>query len=237
MTSVQFVPGALSTAANGVQLRAFVQSAPSIFADAKMTVNGEALFISIGVGSTLTVFDSTTYQKDFSVYVTDANGVAAANRSVTASVYPKQYGKGTLVNPTGGLAIWGYAAGSPTLCPNEDVNRNGILDPGEDINININGVLDVTGTAVLDPGLPVALFPSNLTTDSSGYATFKMRFGKNYALWLDTEVTAKALVGGTESSRTVPYNLEMTIDDAKSPGTPANATSPFGRATVCTDKN
>lgn len=223
MTSVQFIPGALSTPANGVLLRATVQSAPGIFAETPMTVNGDALFISIGIGSTLTVLDAVTYQKDFSVYVTDANGVAAANRSVTVSVFPPTYGKGSLAYNLL-LARWVYAA-APTGCANEDLNRNGILDGGEDIN----------GNGQLDPGLPVALSPATLTTDANGYATFQMRFGKNYAWWLTTEVKARALVGGTESSRTATYDLEMTAADVASPGTPPNVVSPFGQATLCTN--
>lgn len=217
MTSVQFIPGALSTAANGVKLRATVQSAPTIFADTTLTVNGDALFISIGIGSTLTVLDAATYEKDFSVYVTDANGVAAAGRSVTISVYPPTYKKGFLVY--GG--VWNYS-GTPTTCANEDVNRSGILDGGEDIN----------GNGVLDPGLPVVLFPASLTTDASGTATFKMRYGKNYALWLTTQITARALVGGTESSKTATYDLEMTFGDATAAASPANVISPFGTTEV-----
>lgn len=224
MTSVQFIPGALSTSANGVKLRATVQSAPAIFADATLTVSGNALFIAIGVGSTLTVLDSTTYQKDFSVYVTDANGAAAANRSVTVSVFPPTYGKGRLVW-NAGAKTWEYDATSPTTCANEDTNRNGILDAGEDINTN----------GQLEPGLPVVVSPASFTTDANGYATFTMRFGKNYALWLSTQVTARALVSGTESSKTVAYNLEMTSADAKSESTPANVVSPFGTAAVCTN--
>ena len=233
MTSVQFVPGALSTAANGVKLRASVQSAPGIFSDATLTVNGEALFISIGIGSTLSVLDAVTYQKDFSVYVTDANGVAAANRSVTISVFPLKYGKGTLQSLrdfSGKFLRWDYSFTSPTLCFNEDLNRNGILNDGEDFPVNGGN-----GNGLLDPGLPVVLIPSILTTDENGYATFKMRFGKNYAWWLKTQVTARALVGGTESSNMITYDLEMLISDVESPSSPANVNSPFGRATVCTD--
>ena len=206
---------------SAAMLRASVQSAPGIFSDATLTVNGDALFISIGIGSTLTVLDAVTYEKDFSVYVTDANGVAAGNRSITISAFPPEYLKGSLVY---GDKKWGYSSTSPTKCPNEDSNRNGILNVGEDLN----------GNGLLDPGLPVVLFPAILTTDENGYATFKMRFGKNYAWWLTTQVTARAQVGGTESSKTANYDLGMLLSDVESPSTPANKISPFGTATVCT---
>ena len=217
MTSVQFIPGALSTAANGVKLQAVVQSNQSLSATASLTVNGEALFISIGVANRLTVVDSVTYEKDFAVYVTDANGSPAPNRAVTMSVYPTQYGRGNLC--ASGVN-WVYnTANVPTFFANEDVNRNGILDVGEDSN----------GDGRLTPGIPVVISPSNLTTDAVGYAGFKLRYGKNFALWINTEITARAQVGGTESSKLANYFLEMATDDAKvASGSPANQISPFG---------
>jgi hypothetical protein len=210
---------------------------------ALLTVNGEALFISMGRSSTLLVFEpvpaiptNANYQKDFTVYVTDANGAPAGNRAVTLSVepfdpavpaIPNSYGKGTLTwyafdNPPS----WGYSAGSPTTCFNEDINRNGVLDPGEDIN----------GNGTLQPGLPAAITPS-VTTDANGFATFSLRYAKSYAWWMSVQITARSLVGGTESMQTQIYDLEMSIEDAKNPGNPANSQSPFGTAAVCTNPN
>lgn len=234
MTSVQFVPGALSTAANGVVIQAAVQSNPSLSSTATLTVNGNALFIAIGVASTLTPLDAVTYQKQFSVYVTDATGAAAANRAVTISVYPTAYGKGYLVwIPADSVWTYSTTAIQPTsslACVNEDINRNGILDTsGSSEDINTNGKLD--------PGLPVIISPSSVTTDASGNATFYMSYGKNYAWWLSTQITARASVSGTESTQTTSYALEMLATDAKSESSPANQTSPFGTATVCTNPN
>lgn len=235
MTSVQFIPGASSTAANGVNIQATVQDNAAIFANSSLTVNGNALFISIGMGSTLTVLNSTTYQKDFSVYVTDSNGAAVTSKAVTISVFPPVYKKGSLVSETstttasGATTVrlgWAYSSASPTLCANEDINRDGKLGATEDIN----------GSGSLEPGLPVVISPSNLTTDLNGFASFQMNFGKNYAWWLLTQITARASVSGTESSKTVTYDLEMLAEDAARSGTtPANKISPFGLATVCTD--
>ncbi len=226
LATAQFIPGPLSTAANGVQIRATVQANPSITSTAVLTVNGSALFISIARSGTLTAFDSTTYQKDFSVYVTDANGAPAGNRAVTLSVDPITYGKGQLVyNTTSGK--WVYASGSPTTCINEDANRNGILDAG-DIDQNFDGRLQ--------PGIP-AVITSSVTTDALGFGTFTLRYGKNYAWWVSTQITAKSLVGGTESRQTQLYDLEMTAADNASAGTPANVVSPFGTATVCSNPN
>lgn len=227
-TSVQFVPGALSTAANGVLVRATVQSNPALFSDGRLTVSGNALFLSIGVANTLEAFDNVTYKKQFSVYVTDANGAPAANRAVTLSVFPTAYGKGTLVwNASAEPPTWQYSSTSPTICANEDLNRDGILNAGEDIN----------GNGKLDPGLPMVISPSTVTTDATGNASFFMSFGKNFAWWATTQITARASVGGTESSQFANYFLEMLTADAQSPSSPANQISPFGTATVCTAPN
>lgn len=225
--TAQFIAGATSTAANGVTIRASVQLFPSISNTAALTVNGSALFISIARSNTLTAYDSTTYQKDFSVYVTDATGAPAGNRTVTLSVWPTKFGKGYLVYPAPS-GPWTYEshALTPTsinACPNEDQNRNGVIDPlliapfTEDTNLN----------GKLDPGSP-AVITSSVTTDALGFGTFTLRYGKNYAWWVIAQVTAKSLVSGTESSQVQDYVLEMTSDDAKSPSTPANAISPFG---------
>ena len=227
VATAQFIAGPLSTATDGVQIRATVQSAATITGTASLTVNGSALFISIARSGTLTPIDSTTYQKDFSVYVTDATGAPAGNRVVTLSVWPTAYGKGNLVFPAPS-GPWSYAIGSPTVCPNEDINQNGNLDlvPAEDTNNN----------GKLDPGNPAVITPS-VTTDALGFASFTLRYGKNYAMWLSSQIIAKSLVSGTESRQLQNYDLEMLADDATSPSAPANVISPFGTASVCTNPN
>lgn len=223
--TVQFIAGSSSTAANGVQVQAVVQSSPLISGTSTLTVNGAALFISIGRGSGLTSVDASTYQKDFSVYVTDANGAPASNRAVTLSVWPLTYGKGTLSYSVT-LARWTYTTGSPTTCTNEDTNKNGTLDLlplPEDIN----------GDGILQPGIPAVITPS-VTTDAQGFGTFTLRYGKNYAWWVTTQITAMSGVSGTESRQIQTYDLELLSTDATSASTPPNVVSPFGTAALCT---
>jgi hypothetical protein len=226
--TAQFIPGSISTAANGVVLQATVQGFPAVQpASATLTVNGSALFLSIGIGSTLTVIDAVTYEKDFSVLVTDANGQASVGRVITVSVVPSAYYKGSLsFNGT----FWSSqpAPNAPQKCANEDVNKNGILDAGEDTNHN----------GKLEPGIPAAVIPTNLTTDANGYATFKIRYGKNYAFWVDTVVTATALVSGTESTRSVPFSLQVLSSDVTNAAvSPPNQVSPFGTVLDCANPN
>jgi hypothetical protein len=228
IATVQFIPGALSTSTNGVVLKATLPAFTSVTpATASLTVSGQSLFISIGVASDLVILDTSTYQKNFTAYLTDASGAPSANRTVTLSVIPTQYGKGSLVWDALNT-VWTYSATSPTNCANEDSpSYNGILEAGEDIN----------GDGRLTPGLPVVVSPASVTTDASGYAKFALLYGKNFAWWLDSQITARASVGGTESKQLSNYPLELDANTAKATSKPPNQTSPFGTATVCTNPN
>jgi hypothetical protein len=222
--SVQFIPGPLTTANDGVIIRASVQGT-AVTATGTLTVSGQALFISIAAGNVVSNVDVTTYQKQFSVYVTDANGAPAANRVVNLSVLPDQYGKGTLAffDPP---KVWGYA--TVVFCPNEDTNRNGILDSGEDAN----------GDGRLQPGLPVIVTPASVTTGSNGFATFFLQYGENYVPWVSALITARTSVGGTESVKTFAFPLEGVAGDFNQEAVaPAGVVSPFGTVASCQSPN
>ena len=227
----QFIPGGASTANNGVVISATVTDT-SITGTASLTVNAQALFISIAASNVIANRDPQTYQKTFSVYVTDANGAPAGNRVVNLEVFPVSYFKGTMSNikiDATGAEVKGdwYIASSSPSCPNEDLNRNGILNVGEDSN----------GSGKLEPGLPVVVSPATVTTDASGFATFDLFYGENYALWVDTIITARTSVGGTESVKTFPYFLYALLADIQGAATPAGAESPFGTSTSCSSPN
>lgn len=219
---VQFIPGASSTPANGVIIQAEVAST-TIKSTTSLTVNGQALFITLGFGNTIGNVDETTYTKDFSVYVTDANGVAVGNQQISLSVIPTLYFKGTL---TRGITVWAYTA-SPTECVNEDNNLNGILDGGEDANLN----------GQLTPGNIVVAAPGSVVTNASGRATFAIQYGEQFAPWATVNITARATVAGTESRRTISYELGGLAADFLAETPPAGAVSPFGTATLCTNSN
>lgn len=233
IVSVQFIPGALTTASNGVQIQAAVQGS-GVSGTTFLTVSGQALFISIGRGVLLSQTTDPVYKKEFSVYVTDANGAAVPNKTVSLSVWPELYMKGfyTISAPPGSTTpIWlqGPApAGITATCANEDVNRNGILDSGEDVN----------GNGKLDPGLPIVVTPSSVTTDSGGFATFYLQYGKNFATWLNTTITARATAAGTESVQTQGWITEaLAADISNIQVTPPFTTSPFGQASSCSNPN
>lgn len=222
IASVQFISGPLSTANNGVVIQATAQGS-SVSGTASLTVNSQALFIAIATGNVVGSLDVTTYEKEFSVYVTDANGAPAANRVVNLSYFPDRYGKGTL---TWNGKVWTYD--TLTVCQNEDLNRNGILNIGEDVNAD----------GKLFPGIPVVVSPASVTTGANGFATFKLRYGENQVPWIFGTITARAAVGGTESVKAQVYDIEgQSTDFSNESVAPAGVVSPYGQSSVCTDPN
>lgn len=219
---VQFIPGPSTTAVNGVVIRATAGTASGT---AALTVSGKALFITIAYGNTISDVDTTAYDKPFSVYVTDANGNAVANQSLTLSVWPESYYKGDMVyDPALTTPSWRINTISPK-CPNEDADRSGIL-----------GTQDKNGNHTLDPGNVAVVRPGTVTTDSMGRTTFTLQYAKIYATWIDVVVTARGTVEGTESSKSTVLNLPISVADIGDEAVgPVGQVSPFGKTTDCTN--
>lgn len=215
---VQYIAGANSTANDGVRITATAATNSLANDQVRLTVNGQALFINIGMGNEMSNLDSTTYSKPLSIYVTDATGNPVGNQQVTVSVFPTGYYIGWLIpvlDKDGNFKEWTIDSATVSdICLNNDVNKNGIVDGLE--------------VAPLRPGNVVAATPGLLTTDGTGRATFSLQYGEQYAWWVDIEVVARASVAGTETRTTLPISLlPMLIDDIKSQATPANKQSPF----------
>jgi len=226
VATVQYLSGAVSTASNAVLLKGTVAANTAVSGTAAMTVNQSALFIALGTGNTIGNYDTQTYEKSWTVYVTDANGVRVTNVPVTIKVIPNYYRKGRLAwSETD--SMWVYVL--PTLdCLNEDrANLNGRLDPGEDTN----------GDGALTPGNVVALTASTVTTDNNGSATITMRYAESYAPWIGVRLTATAIVAGTESTAFKDFPLDKLAGDfSVKTVTPAGQLSPFGTDTsTCTN--
>lgn len=218
-----FIAGAVSTATNGVQIRATVPNT-AISSDTNITVNGQALFITIAANNTIEKL-STQYRKTFSVQVSDSNGSPVANQSLTVSVWPSIYRKGVLKFDSLNTNWFSDVSAS---CPNEDESRDGKLDAGEDFNSN----------GVLTPGQPGLVSPANLTTDAAGNVEFTVTYGQQFAYWIDFDLSAKATVAGTESGAFFLFPASAPASDMNNADIPPAAfNNPFGKASSCSDKN
>ena len=239
-----------TSAANGIGIQATVQGT-AVTDIVELTVARQALFLRLGTGNTLFEIGTATYAKEWVILVTDVDGNAIANKAVQASIRSRQYAEGQLgwADPPG---VWAYAAGSPEWCPDEDVNKNGILDlvngvigTGEDTNSS--GKLEA-GNVALVAGVPENASltapcatagaqgtAANVVTNSQGRARVCVFYPQNYAEWVEATLTAKASVtGGSEFSESSVFTLQVLSADVDSEtDAPPNQFSPFGTDLNC----
>ena len=87
-----------------------------------------------------------------------------------------------------------------TWCYNEDVNRNGIADPGE----NIDGSVDTNGQPTLQPRKADLLIsyndPAVRSTNANGVLIIKAEYSQRFATWLAYRVRVTASVQGSQGS-------------------------------------
>jgi len=97
--------------------------------------------------------------------------------------------------------------------PNEDANRNLILDvdAGEDTGANPGH-----GDGQLTPPSSAAgSVPSTVTTDENGVANFNLVYLKASAAWIEDEIRASTLVLGTETQVTYTFWLGWLKTDSE----------------------
>ncbi len=237
-----YVPGSRSSPTNGVIVRVcydnndFPANACPNQTQTTLTVISEALAVTIGTDNTIS--DGTgglTYVKKFVVLVVDSSGQAKSGVQLTPSIDLLEYIKGYYDGPTN----WNRSAPSAThptpvegsigftghSCENEDVNRNGILESGEDLN----------GNGELDPrksDVAISFVGSNVT-DASGTAVLQISYPKNVATWIRYRILVSASgVSGTEGRDTWSGTLSADAGAFTAEVAPAFAVSPYGQSNL-----
>lgn len=211
--------GPSASAQRGVVVTASVtEGGTPITRDVRLTVANQSLFISLGTGNTIEEPNPAQYRLPFVVQVTDANGNGVANQSLTVSVLSVRYLKGR--RAWTGTSWAGYEGGAPTgICADEDVNRNGVLDPGEDAN----------GSTRLEAGNIALVAPSAVTTDTNGVALIGVLYPQEHAYWLEVQLEARTTVAGTETARATTFLLPgLASDFNRQDVAPPGPVSPFG---------
>jgi hypothetical protein len=197
----------------------------------RLTVTQEPLGVSIGTNE-LIVVGELTYTKRFLISVADSAGNAKSDVALSVSLDLPQYRKGLyFLDGDRWRKVGPPPDADRAVCNAEDVNRNGVLEAGEDIN----------GNARLDPGrsdVTVRLLQS--TTRADGTAVGEITYAKSFATWVDAWITVAASgVSGTEGRAT--YVFDPIPADAAAlrnkDVTPAFAVSPWGIGPNCTDTN
>lgn len=252
--STTYVPGAVSSPTNGVTVLACYSNVdftvpatsgvcPAIASDgspvrqatATLTVVDQALRISIGTNELINVEDSLTYRKDFVVVVVDAAGNAKAGVEITPKLDLTAFYKG-YYEWNGDAWVRDGIDGVLRLpkCLNEDLNRNGVAEQGEDVN----------GNGELDPaGVSITMFGSS-KTDASGKAIVRIEYPRDRATWIDYIITVTGRVGGSEGLVVYegalggrgPLPAVGSAFTTESPP-PAFVVSPYGRMPSCDNTN
>lgn len=238
------------TTENGITITA-TEPESGIAASTSLTVADRALFISIGTGNIIETPTDSSYLKQFSVFVTDANSNPVANVDLTVSGTPVKYSELLDPNAVEGDPNFGvqrsafykgfweafpsadafefWVANFTVGCANEDVDDDAICDnctpagSGEDTN----------GNAELTPG-NIGSIDGNVTTDDNGQAIIELRYPKTFAPWVELKITVSTPVSGSESSVSQFYLLGAAASDLTIESTPPNV-PPFGSGTSCTN--
>ncbi len=235
VATVTYQATTTTSANNGVEISAEAAGFPAATDTTFLTVNGQALFISLGTGNDISEDGPTRYKLPYAALVVDSAGNPAPPNTVfSLEVISVAYQKGTFSTC---IPPWvpTYSVGGPTTvfgagCPSEDLNNNGILDSGEDSVLLGTG----NGNGKLEPGNVVTV-PNTVPLDTDGSADFDLTYTKDRAYWVRVTLRAKATVAGTESVAEATFVLPGLASDYNNCAVaPPGQTSPYGTAALCT---
>jgi len=216
-----YTAGQTVSASGGVEIKAFVQDNPAVEGTVALTVAQQEVDISIGTGNQIEEPNTADYKKEFSVRVTDSQGVGVSGVNVQLSVFSKNYFKGIYIADAI-ASVW--VATINAVCVDEDTNRNGQLDPGEDFN----------NSGSIEAGNIAAVTPGSVVTDENGFALVDLTYAQEFGNWVEVTIQAKAAVTGTEFLETQDYVLEVAASDlALSQSPPGGLVSRWGQTATC----
>ena len=195
---------------------------PNSTPGAAITVVASGVNLAVNTNGAITVDDTAdTYSVSLVVQVVDASNQPISGSKVTGSVDIPHFYRGiytssngawspTIYVRSGAAPNYVYAPSVTTsrqACDNEDVNRNNVVESGEDAN--------ASGT--LEPfKASVTITPTSSgsdVTDLTGKAYFKLEYGQNFASWEDVIWTFTTTVEGTEGHNP-PHLFSLPVPSA-----------------------
>lgn len=242
-----YVPAGRTSPTDGLTVRvcyatndaALANGACPNFALVTLTVTNDALGVTIGTDNKI-VIDAAklVYIRKYVVQVVDSAGVAKADVNIAASVdlpwyYKGRYGAVTSTVPAasggGTTTTTTYGQQVTAVCPNEDLNRNGVLEQGEDVD----------GDVRLEPGKSdVAVKLLDTKTGPDGKAVIQIEYPQNFGSWVPARITVSASgVLGTEGRASFLEDpVGVPADALKDPTVaPPFVISPYGITDSCTN--
>lgn len=222
-----------------------------------LTVNEGAISVSIATNRDIkSGRNELTYIKEYVVMVVNASGQAIPNVEITPTVDLKGYYKGfydwngirwerpgprgaTLAPSerfrwSGTAWVQDASADAEVICPNEDFNRNGVLESlgGVQEDLNLNGQLEPRKADVA-----VSMVESS-RTDANGLAIVQIEYGKSLGSWIRFELAVTATVSGTEGRAVHNGVLPVAANELTDENIPPSFQfGPYGTATTCSNPN
>jgi hypothetical protein len=199
------------------------------FVDTNLTVAGDALNLSITDNNKLGVgLAGIIYIKQFVVQVGDSAGNPVSDATISASVDVTHYGKGFYSGtPNGKTFTYQITGGLPptisdnygsTLSPtdsptstgrvwciNEDLNRNGNKDVGDDLDGD--GILEPRSSEVLVTAV------GSSKTDANGQILLQASWGQNVGTWLAYTIKVTTSAAGSEGTNSRSFITEVLEAD------------------------
>ena len=182
--------------------------------------SGQPVLVRVGTDN-LVQSDPPLYRKLWVAVVTDTLGNPVAGATVIFTLRSGRFLKGQYVLPPPPPFVPQAWQQSPTvLCPNEDLNNNGILDAGEDLNGN--GLLDSLGHSTVT---------TTAISDATGFARATISYPKDAATWSELTLVAGSGVG-TPATATF-FLVGLATDYSDLNVAPPGFFSPFGAGGSC----
>lgn len=234
VVTTAYVPGSRSSPTNGVIVRACYgrsDNDPALVnctnaATTMLTITNEPLGVSIGTDE-FVIDGDLIYVKRMVVSVVDSAGVAKPDVTLSASVDLPRFGKGHYFISS--ASKWAQQVNA--ICINEDTNRNGVLESGEDLDNDQR----------LEPGKSdVSIRLLDTKTRADGTAVLEIQYAKSFGSWVEAWITVAASgVSGSEGRATyrlspVPVPSSALTSESNAP---AFVLSPYGDSADCTDPN
>ena len=220
---ITYTAGNSSSALNGVSIKTALENTLfNIDEEVTMlTVGGNAIRLTLGHDQLVSV-DEVFYIKKFGVIVTDSAGNPIKDKKISFKITPKRFFKGYLTyNPIKKVWVQNVVAS----CASEDVDDDGNLDAGEDINNNKK--LDPTHDATVT---------SSGVTDEKGKVTIEVIYPKNTSWWSEQRIESTTAVNGTEYKEYTNFILPVLgADVSNEKNIPPNILSPYGTWGTCSD--
>jgi len=227
--TVSYTAGSTTSASNGVVITATVRDTPAVNGSVNLTVAQLEVFITLGTGNEINEPNQAQYRKEYAVQVTDSQGAGVAGVTVQMRIQSNAYFKGFWAYDT--VATQWVQVVNAGPCADEDVNRNGVLDPGEDNNAN--GTIEAGNIATV---AAQSSGSGTFTTDDNGFGIVDVIYPQDFARWVDVTLTAQATVQGTETTETARFVLPIAASDVTDENTnPPGNPSPFGQSASCAD--